>query len=179
MDYSSSHETSDFRPGTVGKGARTARSGAALQKRFRDAPLPDSFGERPREVSSEDSQKPRVRFANGEERHPRLQRARPRRPHRRLLSPQARVCCLRRGGRRVLEGDAPPLTEGVRARVEPLDACDGRRCRLRGGAHREPGLGGDRAGHFVAPSRGSVDAGEAVDHFPRPLVREKKEGATD
>jgi transposase len=50
MGYSCLHEASNFRSGTVGKGARTARSRAALQGRLRDASLPDPSGERPRTV---------------------------------------------------------------------------------------------------------------------------------
>ena len=90
MRYSCFHEATNFRSGTVGKGARTARSRAALQGRLRDASLPDPSGQRPRTVSPEDSRKPRMCLANGEECHPSLQRARPRRPRRRLLAPQAR-----------------------------------------------------------------------------------------
>ncbi|HEX5912308.1 MAG TPA: hypothetical protein VFY54_04180 [Rubrobacter sp.] len=37
MGYSCLHEASNFRSGTVGKGARTTRSRAALQGRLRDA----------------------------------------------------------------------------------------------------------------------------------------------
>ena len=120
MSYSVRHETSNFRSGTVKKGARKPRSGAAFQRLLCDAPVPDPLGEHPREVSSQDSPKPRVRLANGEERHPRLQRARPRRARRRFLSPQARACRLRGGKRRGSQGDAPPLTEGVRVRLSSL-----------------------------------------------------------
>ena len=48
------------------------------------------------------------------------------------------------------------------------------RGRLRGGTHRRAGLGGDRPGYAFAPSWGEVDAGQAVDHLPRPSVRKKK-----
>src|SRR5215211_6224203 len=44
MGYSVPYETSNFCSGTVGKEARTARSRAAIQRRFRDAPLPDPSG---------------------------------------------------------------------------------------------------------------------------------------
>jgi hypothetical protein len=74
MGYSVRHETSNLCSGTVEKGARTSGSRAALQRCLRDAPLPDPSGERPRRVSPEDSPKPRVRLANGQERHSRLQR---------------------------------------------------------------------------------------------------------
>src|SRR5215207_1172609 len=42
------------------------------------------------------------------------------------------------------------------------------------GTHRRARLGGDGAGDAFAPARGSLDAGEAVDNLPRPLVRKKK-----
>src|SRR5215203_1339850 len=158
MSYSSFHETSNFCSGTVEKRARTARSRATLQRLLRDASVPDTAGQRPRRVSPEDSPKPRMRLANGQERHPRLQREGPRRPQPWLFSPEASACRLRREERRVLEGDAPPLPEGVRAQLEPLDFGDGRRCRLRGGANREAGLRGDRPGHAFAPPFGEVDA---------------------
>src|SRR5215203_2553079 len=41
---------------------------------------------------------------------------------RRLLAPEARPCRLRPAQRRVLEGDAPPLPEGIRVPDEPVDA---------------------------------------------------------
>src|SRR5215208_8336100 len=54
MVYSCLHETSNICPGFVEKGARTARSRAALQRCLRDAPLPDPACQRPRKLSSED-----------------------------------------------------------------------------------------------------------------------------
>ena len=97
MSYSGLPETSNFRSGTVGKRAREPRSRAALQRRFRDAPMPNPSGERPRELSPEDSRNSRVRLADGPQRHPRLQRAWTRRPYRRLLDSEARVRGFRRG----------------------------------------------------------------------------------
>src|SRR5215216_1958342 len=123
--YSCLHETSNFCPGFVEKGARTARSRAALQRCLRDAPVPDPACERPRKLSSEDRRKPWVRFANGEECHTRLRREGHRRAHARLLSPQARACRIRREKRRGFKGDAPPLSEGVRTRVESVDFEEG------------------------------------------------------
>src|SRR5215208_5834241 len=114
MAYSCLHETSNFCPGFVEKGARTARSRAALQRCLRDAPVPDPACERPRKRSSEDRRKPWVRFPNDEECHTRLRREGTRRAHARLLSPQARACRIRREKRRGFKGDAPPLSEGVR-----------------------------------------------------------------
>ena len=38
----------------------------------------------------------------------------------------------------------------------------------------EERVSGDGAGDAFAPARGSLDAGEAVDNLPRPLVRKKK-----
>src|SRR5215204_4831637 len=166
MGYSVPHETSHFCSGTVGKRARTARSRTALEGLLCDAPMPDTSGQRPRRVSPEDSRKSWMRLANGEERHPSLQRARSRRPRPRLLAPQARPCRFRREERRVLAGDAPPLAEGVRARFESLDIGDGRRGGLRGGADGRARLGGDHPGYLVAPPFREVDAGQAVDHLP-------------
>src|SRR5215210_8397166 len=45
MGYSCFHETPNLRSRTVGEGARTARSRAALQRRLRDAPMPDPSGQ--------------------------------------------------------------------------------------------------------------------------------------
>jgi hypothetical protein len=178
MGYSIPHETSNLCSGTVGRRTPTARSGAALQGRLRDAPMPDTPGQRPRRVSPEDRRKPRMRLPNGEERHPSLQRTWSRRPRPWLLAPQACPCRFRRAKRRVLEGDAPPLPEGVRALLEPLDLGDGRRCRLRGRAHPRAGLGGDHPGYPLAGAFGEVDAGQAVDHLPRSPLRTKKRPAS-
>src|SRR5215204_809172 len=172
--YSSSHETSNICTSAFGKRARGPRSGAALQRRFRDAPLPDTSGKLSRTLSSEDRPESGMRLANSQERHPRLQRSRPSRSHARLLAPQARPRCFRQGERRGSEGDAPPLSEGVRIRDELVDFGDGRRGRLRGGPHREAGLWGDRPGHFGAPTRSGVAQSEKVDHLSRPPVRKKK-----
>src|SRR5215207_10080966 len=177
MAYSCLHETSNFCPGFVEKGARTARSRAALQRCLRDAPVPDPACERPRKRSSEDRRKPWVRFANGEECHTRLRREGPRRAHARLLSPQARACRIRQEKRRGFKGDAPPLSEGVRTRVESVDFGDGRRCGLRGGADRRAPQRGDRAGDAFAGSGGSLDAKRWLTS-PDPLYERKKGGAT-
>jgi hypothetical protein len=178
MGYSVPHETSNLCSATVRRRAGTARSGAALQGRLRDAPMPDTPSQRPRRVSPEDSRKPRMRLANGQERHPSLQRTWSRRPRPWLLATQARPCRFRREERRVLEGDAPPFSEGVRAPLEPLDLGDGCRGCLRGGLNRGARLGGDHPGYLVAPAFGEVDAGQAVDNLPRPPLRKKKGGAT-
>jgi hypothetical protein len=177
--YSGSHETSNICTSAFGKRARGPRSGAALQRRFRDASLPDTSGKLSRTLSSEHSPESGMRLANSQERHPRLQRSWPSRSHARLLAPQARPRCFRQGERRGSEGDAPPLSEGVRIRHELVDFGDSRRGRLRGGPHREAGLGGDRPGHFGAPSRSGVAQSEKVDHLSRPPLRKKKGGATD
>jgi hypothetical protein len=71
-------------------------------------------------------------------------------------------------------GDAPPLSERVRIPEEPVDSCDGLRGGLRRGTHLRARLGGDGAGNAFAPALRSLDAGEAVDNLPRPLVRKKK-----
>jgi hypothetical protein len=85
----------------------------------------------------------RMRFANGSRCHKRLQREGIRLPARQVFAPQEKnPRGLRRAKRRGFEGDAPPISEGVRARVEPVDPADGRRCRLRGGAHREERVSG-------------------------------------
>ena len=137
----------------------------------------------PRTVSPEDCRKPRMCLANGEECHPSLQRARTGRPRRRLLAPQARPRRFRWKECRGFKGDAPPLSEGVRARLEPVDFGDGRRGGLRGGlrggAHRRARLRRDDWGDAFAPPLGSVDANAkrwitSLD----PLYERKKGGAT-
>jgi hypothetical protein len=174
MGYSGTHEASNLCSGTLRKRTRSPRSGAALQRRLRSAPMPDPSGKLPRTIPSEDSPQFGMWLADGQERHPCLQRAWSRRPHARLLAPQARPRRFRRGKRRSLAGDAPPLPEGVRVRLKPLDFGDGRRGCLREGAHPEAGLGRDRTGHFSAPSRSGMAQSQKVDHFPRPTVRKKK-----
>ncbi len=44
MSYSGSHETSNICTFAFEKGARGSRSGTTLQRRFRDAPMPDPSG---------------------------------------------------------------------------------------------------------------------------------------
>src|SRR5215208_6318761 len=125
MSYSGRHETSDIRTFAFGNGARDPRSGTALQRRLRDAPMPGNPGERPRAFSPEDRPELGMRLANGQERYTRLRRARTRRSHARIFAPQARPRRFRRKERRGSEGDAPPLPEGVRIRHELVDLGDG------------------------------------------------------
>src|SRR5919107_4165909 len=114
MGYSSFHETSNICPEIVGKGARMPRSRAALQGDFRDASLPDTARQRPRQLAAQDSRESRVRLADGSQRHPRLQREGLGCAHRWLLDSKARVPCLRRELGRAAAGDATPISEGVR-----------------------------------------------------------------
>ena len=180
MSYSCRHETSNFCSPAFGRGAREARSGAALQRRLRDAPVPDPSGERPRGIPFEDSLKPRVRLADGSQRHTCLRPEGSCSSHARFLAAQARACRLRPTKRRSLAGDAAPLPEGVRALLEPVDLRDGRRCRLRGGTDRGPSLGGDDPGYALASAFGEVDASpRRWITSPDPLYERKKGGATD
>src|SRR3712207_35201 len=179
MGYSVLHETSNLCSGTLGKGARGFGSRAALQRRLRSAPMPDPSGELSWALSSEDSQEFGMRLADGKERHPRLQRAWARRPNPRLLAPQARVRRFRPRERRSSQGDAPPPSERVRVREQPVDARDGRTGRLRGGTHPGARLGGDHPGYFVASSGGEMDASpRRWITSPDPLYERKKGGAT-
>ena len=54
MSYSSPHETSNLRSETLGRETRGSASGAALQRRFRPAPIPDTPGEFSRRVPAQD-----------------------------------------------------------------------------------------------------------------------------
>jgi hypothetical protein len=135
------HENSNLRTSVVGKGARAPSQRTALQRRFHHAPITDSPSKLRGRARSEDRLKPRMRFPNGSRCHKRLQREGPRLPARQVFAPQKDPRRLRRAKRLSFEGDAPPISEGVRARVEPVDPRDGRRCRLRGGAHRRARLG--------------------------------------
>src|ERR671932_152922 len=140
--------------------------------------MPDTPGQRPRRISPEDSPKSWMRLANGEERHPSLQRAWSRRPRPWLLAPQARPPCrFRPAERRGPKGDAPPLSEGVLGRPSSLWTLE-----MAADVAFEEGLtpqsaplGGDHPGYLLAPPFGSVDAVQAVDHLPRPPLRKKKE----
>jgi hypothetical protein len=111
-------------------------------------------------------------------RHPRLQREGHGRPDGQVLAPREDARGLRRGGCRSLAPDAPPLPERVRIREQPVDFGDGLRGGLRAGPHRQARLRGDYPGDPFASAWGEVDAGQAVDHIPRPPVRKKKGGAT-
>jgi hypothetical protein len=175
MSYSGLHETSNLCTFAFGKGAREPRGGAALQRFLRDAPMPDTFGKLSRTIPSKDRPEFGMRLADGQERHPRLQRSRPSRPHAWILAPQVRPCRFRRRERRGSQRDAPPLAEGVWIRQhESVDFGDGRRSRFRGGTHTKASLRGDHPGDSGAPPRSSMDASQAVDHLPRPPLRKKK-----
>src|SRR5215208_2141001 len=70
MSYSNGHETSDLHSQAFQGRARTARSRAALERRFRLAPLPDAFGEFEGRRGPANSQELGLRSANGARRHP-------------------------------------------------------------------------------------------------------------
>src|SRR4051812_5494631 len=168
------HENSNLYTSVVGRGARVPSRGAALQRLIHHAPRPDSPRKLQGRARSEDSRKPRMRLANGTRRHKRLQREGPRLPARQVFASQKDPRRIRRAERGRVAGDAPPLPEGVRALLEPLDPRDGRRCGLRGGADRGARKRGDHPGDAFASTRGEMDAGQAVDNLPRPLIRTKK-----
>src|SRR5215207_2992326 len=113
-------------------------------------------------------------YSNAHENSDLRQREGPSRPPSEVLAPEEDPRRFRPAERRGVAGDAPPLSERVRIPDEPVDSCDGLRGGLRRGTHRRARLGGDGAGDAFAPARGSLDAGEAVDNLPRPLVRKKK-----
>src|SRR5215217_6712923 len=96
-------------------------SRVALEKRFHLAPMPDLAGELQGRVCPEDRPEPRLRAANRARRHPRLQPEGSGCPRGQVLAPQKDPRRLRPEERRTLEGDAPPLPEGVRIRDEPLE----------------------------------------------------------
>jgi hypothetical protein len=174
------HENSGLCTSVVGRGTQTPPRGAALQERFHHAPIAGTSRQLQGRARPEDRLEPRMRLPNGARRHPRLQREGPRRPRCEVLASQENPRRLRPRERRVLEGDAPPLPEGVRALLEPVDFGDGRRCRLRGRAHDGARLGGDRPGYFVASAFGEVDASpRRWITSPDPLYERKKGGATD
>ena len=154
------------------------RSKDAFTLRRCQGPMPGAPGEFEGGGGPEDRLEPRMRPANGSERHPRLQREGSGCARCQILAPQKDPRGLRREERRSLAGDAPPLAEGVRLRHESVDSCDGRRGRFRGGTHRKAGIRGDHPGDAFAPAWREVDAGEAMDYFSRSSLRKKKGGAT-
>src|ERR687898_2051118 len=107
--------------------------------------------------------------------HPRLQRAWPCRSGGQILAAEANTGRLRRGGRRSPAGVAPPLSEGVRPPEELVDALDGGGGCLRGGAHREAGLGGDHPGDSFAGARDTLwQRAKRWITSPDPLYERKK-----
>src|SRR5215208_6032659 len=130
MSYSSAHETSNLRSYTLEEGAPRARSRVALLPCLRPPSLPDPFSQLPRRTCASDSRKSRVRFPNGAQCHPRLQRAWSRRTHARLLAPQGGPRRLRREWDRGTTRAPAPESEELRQREHLLDPCDGRRSEL-------------------------------------------------
>ncbi len=136
---------------------------------------PDASGQLQRRARPEDRLKPRMRLANGARRHPRLQREGSRTPS--MRNPRA----PREPATHSTEKSAEALREMLHRSprefgyaVEPVDSGDGRaRPPSRRGSPKS-GSRGRPSGRPFAPARGAVDAGQAVDHLPRPLVRKKK-----
>src|SRR5215204_6511608 len=122
MSYGSRHETSNLRTFVVGRGARGSDRRAALQRRLCSAPKPDTSGKFSWRVPAQDRCEFGMWLPDGAQRHPRFQQARPGCSGAGLLAPEAHPRCLRRGERRAVAGDAPPLSEGVRQGDEPVDA---------------------------------------------------------
>jgi hypothetical protein len=130
---SSAYETSNLRPYTLEKRAPRAQRRVALLRCLRPPSLPDPFGQLPRPASAPDSRKPTVRPTNRAQRHPLLQRTRPRCPKAGLFAPQRGPRRLRRAERPRLARAVAPFSEGVWQRRHLVDT--GVRCggQLRGG----------------------------------------------
>src|SRR5215210_4503197 len=173
MSYSSAHETSDLRAYAFEGGTLRARGRVAFLRCLRPSPLPDPSSQFSWRTLVPHSQEPRMRPTNRAQRHPRLRRARPRRPQCRLLAPQRGPLSLRRERDRGTTGDPAPESEELRQREYALDACYGRRGELRRRHNRKKDHGRDYPGDFVAPG-GPLGAGEEMDREPRSGVREKK-----
>src|ERR687897_1690646 len=173
--YSGKHETSHIRPFTVGHRKRAVGNRVTLQGRFRHAPGPGHPCQREGRARPADSPLFGVRLADGARCHPRLQRAWPCRSGGQILAAEANTGRLRRGGRRSPAGVAPPLSEGVRPPEELVDALDGGGGCLRGGAHREAGLGGDHPGDSFAGARDTLwQRAKRWITSPDPLYERKK-----
>src|SRR5215208_4485539 len=147
---------------------------ATLQRRFHPAPFADAPSFFEGERSPTDRREPGLWAADGARRHPRLQRKGRGCSGCQIFASPANPRYFRRGKRRGFEGAFASFSERVWLGEEPVDALDGRRSRLRGEDNAEAGLRGEDPSDALAPSRSEVAAGEALDHLPRPFVREKK-----
>ena len=126
-----------------------------------------------RRAFSPDSRKPTLRPTNCAQRHPRLQRKRPRFPKAGLFASQRGPRRIRRAECPRLAGDAPPGSEEVRQRRHLVDTGVRRTSQLREGSNQEVGKRTDHPSHPGAPW-GALAESETLDRKSGSRIRRKK-----
>lgn len=158
--------------------ATPASGWLTLCRRVCLATLPDPPGQRPRADAAANRRQPRLPPFVGSPRHPRL----PPRRHCLLagevLPTDDRPTGAGRRTRRVTQGVVAPVAPPLGQGHQPVDAAAGRDRLLR---TRLDTTAAQRGGHPPSPEavRHRLEAGQALDHQPRPGIRAKKKLATD
>src|SRR5215212_11006493 len=173
MSYSNAHEASNLRTYAFEGGAQGLGGRVALLRCLRPPSLPDPFSQLSRRAFSPDSRKPTLRPTNCAQRHPRLQRKRPRFPKAGLFASQRGPRRIRRAECPRLAGDAPPGSEEVRQRRHLVDTGVRRTSQLREGSNQEVGNRTDHPSHPGAPW-GALAESETLDRKSGSRIRRKK-----
>src|SRR5262249_5324916 len=177
MQRTSRYETTCICAFAHGRRARRRHRRLALVRCFCPAAVPDPARVGARGDPAGNPRARRLPPPDGAPRHRRLQRARPRRATPRLLAPAHDPPGLRRRAGRAAAGPAAPEPALVRQGDEPVDPAARRRGQRRPGDHPRPRQRRDGPRHLSAAGR-PLEAGQALDHQPRPGVRAQK-GARD
>ena len=136
--------------------------------------MPDPSGERPREVSSEDRRDLGCASQTASNAIRAFNETRPRRPHPGSSRPKRVHAAFDEEGAEALREmlHRSPREFGRQSSLWTLEMVAD--VAFEEGSDARAHFGRDHPGHFVAPSFGAVDAGQAVDHFSGPTVRKKK-----
>ncbi len=178
MSYPPRHETTNLRASDLGRRARVPGGRLALVGCFSPPTLPNTSRQRPGRERLPDRPQPQVQPADRPQRHPHLQRRRSSGGvEQGLLQATHHSRGLRLRGRRATQGGASSGPSALWQREQPVDLADGRRGELGGRAYHREGEWRNHPGYSGADGS-SLAESQALDHFPRPPVREKKGGAT-
>ena len=171
------HEATHLRPPADRRRAAGPQGRPPLPRGLHPPTLPDPPPERRRPQAQGDRRRRRLLRPVGPQRHPRLRGRGARLPGREVLAAQGDPRHLRRRRPAAAPRPAPPQPARLRQADEPLDARPGRRGGPRRGPDRSARQRRDDPPGAAAAGR-RLEAGQDLDHQPRPGVPAEKGRAT-
>src|SRR5215216_7192270 len=174
MIYPLGHEKTNLRASLERRRARGPGGGAALVRCIRPPSVSNPAGEFQGRERLPDRHKPWLQPPDRTQRHPRLQRTgAPGGAAARLETSSYDSSGLRSQAGRGLAGVVAQKPSRIRQAKQPVDSRVRRRGQLRRRPYEKASKRRDHSGYAFAYG-GAMGASQALDHQPRPAVREKK-----